>query len=260
MLQKLFGLKGKTALITGSSSGLGKQMAKTLAEVGAAIISVARDKERLTELASHVEKAGGQIKTYNVDLANQTEIKKFIEELNSDKINIDILINNAAVAKMTPIDNDYLELWDAQINVNLKAVWQLSRGVAEQMIKNKVAGSIINISSTNGLAAPIAGSAAYSSTKAAVIQLSRVLAGELSKHNIRVNTIIPGLFYTELTAERIDTGKVQHFIEQIPLKFVADPKDIDGLILYLASNNASRYVTGAEFVIDGGVSVNCKGI
>jgi NAD(P)-dependent dehydrogenase (short-subunit alcohol dehydrogenase family) len=260
MLKELFGLKGKTALVTGASSGLGRQMAKTLAHAGASIIAVGRNESRLADLCKSIKEIGGQIRTYSVDLNDSEAIKEFIKDLNSKEINVDILINNAGGGKLTPIDNDYLEFWDEVYKLNLKAAWQLSQAMAEQMIAHKISGSIINISSINGAGAPYVGAAAYSATKAAVIQMSRVLSGELAGHNIRVNTIVPGLFYTELTAERIDTGKVQDFIEQIPLKFIAQPKDLDGLVLYLASNNASRYVTGTEFVIDGGISANCKGI
>lgn len=258
LINELFNLKNKTALITGASSGLGRQMAKTLAQAGADIIGVARDKVRLSELASGIESMERQVKTFSVDFNDSNATQNFINAINDEQIKIDILINNAGIVKMTPVDGDHLDLWEKQINVNLKAVWQLTQGICKQMIANNIPGSIINISSINGAASPYAGASAYSATKAAVIQMSKVLSGELSKFNIRVNTIIPGLFYTELTGERIDNDPT--IIQQIPLKFVAEPKDIDGLVLYLASNKASRYVTGAQFVIDGGISANCKGI
>jgi len=261
-LSDLFNLTGKTVLITGASSGLGRQMVKTLAGAGAGIIAVARNKQRLEDISKHVDEIGSHIRTYSIDLNNSDEIRGFINNLGHEKIVVDVLINNAGISKKTPVDNDYLELWEQQINVNLKAVWQLSQGIAQQMIANKTPGSIINISSINGASSPYTDAAAYGSTKAAVIQLSKVLSGTLARHNIRVNTIVPGLFYTELTAENIDSvaGTDNDISKQIPLNFIAEPKDLDGLILYLASNNASRYVTGAEFVIDGGISANCKGI
>lgn len=262
MIDKLFDLTGKMALVTGASSGLGRQMSKVLSKSGANIIAVARNEKRLNDLVRDVESNGGQIKSYICDLNDKDDIERLIKIINKEKTNIDILINNAGIAQMTPTDDDYLNLWDQQINVNLKAVWQLSRGIANQMITNGISGSIINISSINGGNVPYAGAAAYSATKAGVIQLSKVLAGTLAKHSIRVNTILPGLFHTELTADNIEAAKQagNDLDKIIPLNFIAEPSDLDGLILYLASNTASRYVTGAEFVIDGGLSANCKGV
>lgn len=262
MINELFDLTGKTALVTGASSGLGRQMAKTLANAGADIIAVARNKQRLEELSHYIENIGRTIKTYHVDLSSSDEIGSFLNDIKHKNTVTDILVNNAGIGELTPVDDDNLELWDKHIRVNLKAVWQLSQGIAQQMFENNIPGSIINISSVNGANVPHIDVSAYAATKAAVNQLTKTLSGALSQNNIRVNTILPGFFYTEMTSERIDshTGTDNDVSNQIPLGFVATPEDMDGLILYLSSNKASRYVTGAEFVIDGGLSVNCRGI
>lgn len=256
-ITKLFSLNGKTALVTGASSGLGRQMALTLAGAGAQVIALGRNKERLSDICSSIEKIGSTALQIQCDLSKPKEIEKALNELSSQKV--DILINNAGIAGMTPIDEPNLELWDNQIATNLKAVWQLSQGISSQMANKNIAGSIINISSINGGNVPYSAASGYSATKAAVCQLSKVLSGELAKINIRVNTILPGLFSTELTSAKIEAGR-NEYEKAIPLGFIAEPEDLDGLILFLASNKASRYVTGAEFVIDGGISANCKGI
>lgn len=261
MLQELFSLCSKTVLVTGASSGLGRSMAQALAQVGASIIAVGRNQQRLNELAESVEGMGAQIKTYSVDFNKSSEISKFTDLLAKEQQKVDVLINNAGIVQMTDITDGHLEAWDNIININLKSVWQLSQQIAQQMIAQNIHGSIINISSINGADVPYATASAYSATKAAVIQLSKVLAGALARHNIRVNTVVPGLFYTEMTADIIESvkGTREDLTNQIPLKFIAQPEDLNPILLYLASNKASRYVTGANFVVDGGISANCRG-
>ncbi len=253
MFDQLFSLKNKTAIITGASSGLGRRFAEILSAAGADVIVCARRIERLEMLCCQIKTQGSKATAMLLDVAEPNSIKQVIENLRDLNIDIDILINAAGVSGLTPIDAPHNEMWDKQYAVNLRGLWLMTQGVSQIMIERKVAGSIINISSINGGDVPYFKAAAYCATKAGVVQLTKQLVGELSPHNIRINSILPGLFYTEMTQQKIDNNTTE-FVGNIPVGFVADPSDLDGMILYLSSNNASRYVTGTCIPVDGGVS------
>lgn len=249
---QLFDLKGKTALITGASSGLGEQFARCLSGAGARVILVARRVEKLNALAAEFDNA----KAIQADVSDKESVASLFAELEKAGEKIDICVNNAGIAALTPIfaedDNDNFE---SIIQTNLVGVWYITKAVGNHMKNHGIHGSIINIGSVNGankLAAQIGG---YCASKAAVMQLTKVLVGELSEHRIRINCISPGLHRTPMTAKRVDNEPTKSELEKlVPLGFIADPADIDGLILYLASNQASRYVTGSIITIDGGIS------
>lgn len=169
---------------------------------------------------------------------------------------IDICIITAGGGKLTPIfDSDEDNVFESIVQTNLIGTWYVTKEVANHMRNHNVEGSIITVSSINGANKLRENLTAYCAAKAGVIQLTKALVRELSKFNIRINCIVPGLFYTPLTHNRLSTLEDRKKMEDIiPLGFVAEPSDLDGLILYLASNKASAYVTGSSITIDGGLS------
>jgi NAD(P)-dependent dehydrogenase (short-subunit alcohol dehydrogenase family) len=253
MTHHLFDLTGKTALITGASSGLGRRFAHTLTTAGAKVIITARRLDKLKDLAAEIQAQDGQAIPLEMDVTDQEMVNSVINWLTEQGERIDILINNAGIAGATPIfateDNGEFE---TLIKTNLMGVWYTTQAVANHMKEFRIPGSIINIASVLGNAAPSYNSAAYSTSKAAVIQLTKQLVGSLATYNIRINAIVPGLFYTEMSRDRIAQDKDRSIYN--PLGFVANVEDMDGVILLLASNLASRYITGSYITIDGGRS------
>lgn len=243
---QLLDLKGKTALITGASSGLGEQFARCLSGADARVILAARRIDKLNDLALKLNNA----RTIQMDVSDKQSVKSCFTALEQAGEKIDICVNNAGIAALTPIfeedDNDNFE---SIVQTNLMGVWYVTKAVTNHMKNHGIHGSIINIGSVNGDAIPAKSGAAYCISKAAVIHLTKTLVGELSPHKIRVNCISPGWFRTPMNGPDIE-----QIIPFIPYGDIAEPRDLDGLILYLASGNASKYVTGATFTIDGGMS------
>ncbi|HAT4486890.1 TPA: SDR family NAD(P)-dependent oxidoreductase [Legionella pneumophila] len=247
-----YNLKGKTALITGASSGLGERMAFVLAEHGAKVILAARREDALHAIKKQIPNSS----FYLMDVADRKSVHATFNLIEEDQHRIDICINNAGIAKLTPLFEaaDH-EDFERMIQTNVMGTWYVTQSIATHMKQHSIAGSIINVSSVNGANKLREELTGYAVSKAAVIQMTKALVGELSKVNIRTNCIAPGLFHTPLTDYKLNTvdGK-EEMAQKIPLQFVGSPADLDGTILYLASNDASRYVTGSCLVVDGGVS------
>jgi NAD(P)-dependent dehydrogenase (short-subunit alcohol dehydrogenase family) len=248
----LFDLNGKTALITGASSGLGERFAYCLSQAGARVILAARRLDKLQVLAKTLPNAIA----IKMDVADKTSVQAAFAELEKRGEKIDICINNAGIAKLTPIfsqedNDDFANI----MQTNTLGVWYVTQAVAHHMRSHKLQGSIINIASVNGANLLRENITAYAASKAAVIQMTKALTGELSREKIRINAILPGLFHTPLTDHRLNTEELRREMENlIPLNFVAEASDLDGAILFLASHKASRYVTGSCLTIDGGIS------
>lgn len=249
---QLFDLKGKTAIITGASSGLGEQFARCLSGAGARVILAARRLDKLSDLAAELNNA----RAIQMDVSDKQSVKSCFAALEQAGEKIDICVNNAGIAILTPIfeedDNDNFE---SIVQTNLMGVWYLTKAAANHMKNHGIYGSIINIASINGDAFPYKEATAYATSKAAVIHMSKSLVTELSQHKIRINSIAPGLFHTPMTDHKLGTDQQrQEFAEQIPMGFVATPKDLDGALLLLASNAHSSYITGSCITVDGGKS------
>ncbi|MBP6986068.1 MAG: SDR family oxidoreductase [Alphaproteobacteria bacterium] len=245
-MSELFNLTGKTAFITGTSSGLGEQLARCLSAAGARVILAARRIDRLEALALEL----GNSLVCELDVRDQSAVEQVFNRLNSSGEKIDICINNAGIADITPIfENDDQYIFERIMQTNLIGVWYVTKQTASHMRKNGICGSIINIGSINGNAIPAREASAYCISKAAVIHLTKTLVGELSPHKIRINCISPGWFKTPMNGPDLS-----HIITDIPLGIIAKPTHMDGLILYLASNKASQYVTGSCITVDGGMS------
>lgn len=247
-----FDLNGKTAIITGASSGLGEQFAIALNRAGARVILAARRIDKLKTLALKLNNA----RAIEMDVSDKQSVKSCFTELEQAGEKIDICVNNAGIAILTPIfeeeDNDNFE---SIIQTNLMGVWYVTKTVANHMKHLSIHGSIINIGSVNGQNKLRDGLAAYASSKSAIIQMTKALVGELSPYNIRINCINPGLFHTPLTDYKLNTIEQKEAMKKIiPLNLIATPKDLDGALLLLASNDHSRYMTGSCITVDGGVS------
>lgn len=248
----LFNLTGKTALVTGASSGLGEQFARCLSKAGARVILAARRINKLDALAQEL----GNAVAVQMDVSDKVSVSSCFSALEKAGEKIDICVNNAGIFKETPVlQQDQNNYFEQVMQINVMGVWYVTQHVSQYMQTHGLHGSIINISSINGTNYLKPNRAAYCASKAAVIQMTKSLVAELSPHQIRINCIIPGPFHTPATAYKIASSQLKEELERtIPLGFFADPREMDGLILYLASNEASRYVTGSCITIDGGVS------
>jgi len=207
-------------------------------------ISVITDE--LPNLVSELDNA----KAIKMDVADKNSVVSCFSELEKAGEKMDICINNASIGILIPIfEEDKNNNFESTIQTNLIGVWCVTKAAVNHMRNNKIHGSIINIGSVNGDSVPATGGCAYSISKAAVIHLTKTLVGELSPHKICINCISPGWFKTPMNGPGVD-----QIISHIPYGDIADPTDMDGLIMCLSSNEASGYVTGSYFTIDGGIS------
>ena len=248
----MFNLKGRVAVITGASSGLGKGMAKAFAEQGADIAILARRIERLEELKKELESLGVKVLPIKCDVTSTEDINNAAELVEKEFGKVDILVNCAGSSK----DKGVLEMaddeWDFTINTDLTSVFKMTRAFANIMKKNNY-GRVINIASMYGLVGnDEIPTIAYHSSKGGVVNFTRAAAAELAKYNITVNSICPGYFYTELTTAVLDTDKFQEFAKtHVPMKRYGKEGELNAAAIFLASDEAS-YVTGVILPVDGG--------
>jgi NAD(P)-dependent dehydrogenase (short-subunit alcohol dehydrogenase family) len=245
-----FQLGGKCALVTGSSRGLGRAIALELARQGASLILA--DILSPEETAAAVESIGARCLPVQSDVSDEASVRNMIDKAISAFERVDILVNNAGIIQtdFMPTEDTPVEAWDRVIQVNLRGTFLCSKHVGKSMIRSG-GGSIINIASTAGVTG-VPRAAAYCASKAGVILLTKSLALEWAKHNIRVNAIAPHYLETELTRElRISEKVYEGLVRQIPMRRFGRTDEIAGTVLLLASP-ASSYITGSLFVIDGG--------
>lgn len=258
----LFDLQGKTALITGASQGLGARFAITLATAGAKVILAARQTKKLTSLVDAIKQHGHQAVSLTLDVTDYNAVNNAVDQLIVQGETIDILVNNSGTSLLTPVfdcdDMNDQESNNAFVNMmqtNVMGSWYVTRKIANHMKQENLKGSIINIASVCGQNKLRSNLTGYCASKAAIIQMTKALVGELATANIRINCIVPGLVHTPLTEHRVGVQDIRKEIEKtIPLHFIAEPSDLDGALLLLASNKASRYATGSCITLDGGVS------
>ena len=245
-----FELKGKTALITGASSGLGEHFSRKLAAAGCNIVVAARRVDRLKILAEQIRAVGTEALVLEMDVHNRQTTRATLQQLFDQIGSVDILINNAGVAKAARFLDASDEDTDTVIGINQTAVWDISKQISTQMIAAEKSGSIINIASILGLDV-LPGVGSYSVSKAAVIQMTRIMALELARYKIRVNAIAPGYFDTEINAGFLNSEAGQKIIKRVPARRVGKLEDLTGVLLLLASNK-SAYMTGTTVPVDGG--------
>jgi NAD(P)-dependent dehydrogenase (short-subunit alcohol dehydrogenase family) len=239
-------LSGRTAVVTGASSGFGRHFAATLAKAGASVVVMARRAELLDSLVGEIVAAGGAARALSVDVAKADAVNEAFETIER----VDVVVNNAGVAGTSTAINCEEDEWRWTFDVNVNAAWFVSRRAAQSMIKAGSGGSIINIASITGLR-PGAASTAYSASKAAVIQMTKATAMEWARYGIRVNALAPGYFETDLNRDFLRSDYGEKMMKRIPQRRFGHMPDLDGPLLLLASD-ASTYMTGSVIEVDGG--------
>jgi 3-oxoacyl-[acyl-carrier protein] reductase len=243
-------LSGKTALITGASRGIGKEIALRFAHEGAdiAITNIADDDE-FKSAVKEIASVGVQAKGYVFNVAGFAESQKFVDEIVKDFGKVDILVNNAGITRDNLLMRMTEDQWDAVIAVNLKSVFNLTKAILQPMLRQK-GGSIINMSSVVGVSGN-AGQSNYSASKAGIIGFTKSIAKEVGSRNIRVNAIAPGFIITEMT-DKLPEDVKNEWIGKIPLRRGGTPADVANTALYLASE-LSSYVSGQTIHVCGGM-------
>ncbi|WP_207536903.1 SDR family NAD(P)-dependent oxidoreductase [Sabulicella rubraurantiaca] len=245
-VETIFRLDGRRALITGASGGLGAHFAGVLHEAGAQVILAARRLESCQELA---EDLGSGAQALALDVSDPASIAACLASAGP----VDILINNAGIAATRPFLDQTTEDWDRVLGVNLRGAFMMGQAVARGMVARGTGGAIVNIASILGERI-IPGVAGYTSAKAGLIHLTRQMAVELARHNIRVNALAPGYIASDLNAGFFESEPGKAMIRRIPQRRLAEPRDLDGALLLLASD-AGRHMTGSVITVDGGHSV-----
>jgi NAD(P)-dependent dehydrogenase (short-subunit alcohol dehydrogenase family) len=248
-----FNLDGKTALVTGAGRGIGRALALGLAEAGADVAIVARTEENLKEVAEEIRKIGRKAYVTPADVTSREHVEGAVESILNQSGRLDILVNNAGMNIRTPALNVTDEEWETIIQTNLKSAFMMSQCVGRHM-KEAGGGRIINVSSVAGHVALRTG-VVYGSTKAALIQMTKILALEWGKYNILVNAIGPWYFKTPLTEKLLqDEFFVQEVLSRTPLQRIGDLRDLVGPVVFLSSE-AANYMTGQTLFVDGGMTI-----
>ncbi|WP_193188933.1 SDR family NAD(P)-dependent oxidoreductase [Nisaea sediminum] len=261
-------LEGKVAIVTGAGCvgpgwGNGRAISVRFAEEGAKVYAVDLSEEALAETVERVHAVGGEIETRLTDVTDSNAVREMAEACIVRFGRIDILVNNVGgSAAGGPVELSE-EVWDTQIDRNLKSVFLTCKHVLPQM-EAQGAGAIVNLSSTSGLRWTGAAQVAYAATKAGVIQFSKVTAVQYAPKGIRVNTVVPGQLHTPMVEARLAGQRaggdvdalLQTRLKRIPLGFMGDGRDTANAVVYLASDEA-RFVTGTEIVVDGGMTARC---
>ena len=248
----MFNLKNNVAVITGASSGLGRQMAMAFAKQGADLVILARRVEKLEELKLELEKENVKVLPLKCDVTSTEDINNAAKKAEEFFGKVDILVNCAGASKDKGVLEMADEEWDFTISTDLTSVFKVTRAFANIMKKNNY-GRVINIASMYGLVGNTEiPTIAYHASKGGVVNFTRAAAAELAQYNITVNTICPGYFYTELTTAVLDTERFQEFAkEHVPMKRYGKEGELNAGAIFLASSEAS-YVTGIILPIDGG--------
>ena len=248
-----YNLDGKVAIVTGASGGLGEQFCYALTDSGAKVVLAARRLDQLKRVAAEIEKKKpGQTLVVQTDVTKEADciglVKKAVEKFGT----VDIMVNNAGMYVVKPLVEQTLADWNLVVSVNLTSAFLLSREVAKIMIP-KQSGSIINISSTFGLGATEFTEVSYYATKGAVIAMTKALAVELGKKNIRVNSIAPGFFPTDMSIKALTDPAIRdkYIAPRTALPMYAENEWIRGAVCFLASDDA-KYITGHTLAVDGG--------
>jgi len=247
-----FDIEGQSAIVTGASSGLGVTFAETLAERGANLVITARRYERLVKVAEDLKgKYDVKVIPVETDVSQEDQIIRMVKTAIENLGSLEIIVNNAGIASLSPSVDMTLEEWRKVIDINLTGVFLCARTAAREMIK-KGYGKIVNIASIYGVVGDIFHAAPYYASKGAVINLTRAFAIEWAPYKINVNAIAPGFFPSEMTEQVFkDEGAMKHVLSRTPLGRTGEPLDLKAALVYLASP-ASNYVTGQTLFVDGG--------
>ena len=250
--ENFFDLSGQVALVTGTSRGLGQYFARALARAGADLVLTSRDKAALEPFAREMEALGRRAVCLDLDVRDETSIRRMADEAQKAYGQIHILVNNAGCNIRKPALEVTWEDWNTVLETNLRGTFFVAQAVARGMIEHGY-GRILNIGSVTCVAG-YAGLAPYGASRGGVKQLTMSLADDWGKHGVTVNCLAPGWFKTAQNKVLYENQAwVDYLVDRIPVKRPGAPNDLDGAVVFLASE-ASRYVTGQTLLVDGGIS------
>lgn len=249
-LDQKFGLKGKVALVTGSSKGLGKGMARALAQAGADVVINGRDAASLAPVVKEIEGLGAKALAVAADLGERKDVERLVAEAIAWRGRLDVLVNNAGIIRRAPAAEHGDADWDAVMRVNLDGVFTACRAAGRHMLA-RGSGKIVNVASLltffGGITVP-----GYAASKGAVGQLTKALSNEWSGKGVQVNAIAPGYMRTDNTAAlQADPVRFKEILTRIPAGRWGEPSDLEGVVLFLSSG-ASDYLSGQVIAVDGG--------
>ena len=250
-IENMFRVDGQRALVTGASSGLGRRFALTLAQAGADVIVVARRADKLGGLVDELRTLGGKCLAVSLDVTSAASITACFDQIEQAAGGAaDIVVNNAGVTVTKPLLKQSEEDWDSVVGTNLKGGWMVAQEAARRMVAANKGGSIINIASILG--ERVAGGVApYAVSKAGLVQVTKVMALELARYDIRVNAILPGYVVTDLNREFLESEPGEKLRSRIPTRRFGQLEYLEGPLLLLASA-AGRHMTGSVLAVDGG--------
>ncbi|MFL6663209.1 MAG: SDR family oxidoreductase [Rhizobacter sp.] len=254
-IRQLFDLQGRTALVTGGSRGLGLQIAEALGEAGATIFLTSRKAGDLEEAAAHLKAKGIAVEWLAADASRPEEVDRVAGEALRRLGQVDILVNNAGATWGAPAEDYPLEAWDKVMNLNIRSVFLMCQAIGKASMIPRRQGRIINVASIAGLSGSTAAVKfiAYGTSKGAVVNFTRTLAGEWGPYGITVNALAPGFFPSKMTQSTLKAVGVDHIAATAPLGRIGDDDDLKGAALLFASP-AGKHITGQILAVDGGVS------
>ncbi|EHB57908.1 3-oxoacyl-(acyl-carrier-protein) reductase [Mycolicibacterium rhodesiae JS60] len=258
-LTRLFGLSGKTALVTGGSSGIGVMIARGLLQAGARVIISSRKADRCAQVVEALSEFG-TISAIPADLSRRAECKRLAAEILADTDELHILVNNAGATWGEPLESFPTSAWDKVLDLNVKSPFWMVQELADALRKAGTADDparVINIGSVDGIHVPVTHTYSYSASKAAVHQLTRVLAKELGPQHVTVNVVAPGPFQSKMMAATLDAFG-DAIAASSPLRRIGRDDDMAGIAIFLASR-AGSYVNGAIIPVDGGMATTASG-
>ena len=260
ILEELFSLKGKTALVTGAATGIGKMAASALVEAGCRVMIASRKGEACEAVANELNRnENGEAIGFAGDVSTEVGISELVKSVNSHTDNLDILINNAGTTWGEPIDQFPYDAWSRVMDVNVTGLFHLTQQLLPMLGKDTSRhdpARVINLGSVMGTAALGEGAYSYAASKAAVHHLTRIMARELADRHITFNAFAPGPFQSKMTAFATGSDEqAEHVGKGVPLGRIGSPSDIAGATLYLCGKGGA-YITGAVLPLDGGIHVN----
>ena len=253
-VRQLFDLTGQTALVTGGSRGLGLQIAEAMGEAGARVLLTSRKGADLEKVAAHLQANGIDTQWVAADMSDPEQIRQMTEAAMQKLGQIDILVNNAGATWGAPAEDYPLDAWDKVMNLNVRSIFLASQAVARASMIPRGTGRIINIASIAGLrGSSRMKTIAYNTSKAAVMNFTRTLAGEWGPYGITVNALAPGMFPSKMTRGTLESVGQDALAARAPLRRIGDDDDLKGAALLFASA-AGKFITGQILAVDGGVS------